>query len=162
MEIKFTHSPDEFDAKVAADMLTRRTKKHRPTYVILLIVFCALAFLAPADHPIRPAFCFLAGVLALDTYRAFAHSMNVRKALKSIPGFMDTNSYRISTEGIDIEAPCCKATQYWSHFQSFTESQTHFFLMKGTYPSLRVPKRVINESEQESLRQLLKEKLPMK
>jgi hypothetical protein len=160
MEIKFSHTPDDSDLNAMTGILAKENNKEIVVSLVLLLLVLGMLFALPSDTSGFPSLFIIVGALGMHLYSVLTFKSRLSKRFKSLPGFNDSNSYRISADGVEVDSSCCRQTLYWSHFQSFIELRGHFILMKGRHPSLRIPKRLLPESEQESLRQLLREKLP--
>lgn len=161
MEIRFTHTPDDSDFKAAAGMLAKKYRRQLLVSGALFTLLVVTIWIVRIDSSSGHLLFFFLGAVTAQLAALLTYKSTLVKTIKSIPGYADTNSYVISSDGIQFISPCCSGNLHWSHFQSFVEADTHFFLMKGPHP-YGYPKRVMSAQEQDHLRALLKEKLPVK
>ncbi len=161
MEIKFDHAPDDSDVDATVAVLVKEHQKYFLVGVACLAFLVLALFLSPGDGIWRHFLYVLVGAYLAYLAAILSYKSILVKSIKSVPGHADTNSYVISGEGIHAVCPCCSGHLKWNHFQSFVETDTHFFLMKGNQPK-GFPKRIMSPADQDAFRILLKEKLPTK
>jgi hypothetical protein len=159
MEIKFEYKLDDKDFKAAGRLMIKKRSKRSLISLAMIVGLLVLFYFLPHDAVTPYAIGALFALLWLSLCGMLTAPSQVAKNYRSLPGMNEVNSLIVNQNGLAQSATSWRSTFEWNHFQTYTESKNHFFLLSGAYPLLWFPKRVLNELDQGNLRTLLKEKL---